>query len=130
MKKITLTRMGCDFRAEDQGKSDCQNYRLRMAPILTKDGKMVGGDFGRGVRYDFSKKKPRKVTEWQIHTDFDYTDENGLCWRYTPDGQGGNIKNYDSVLQNPFYGKDYCLATIKEIINSMAAEPVDVVEIE
>lgn len=129
MKILYLTKMGCDFRPEDMAASDCGNYRLRMPEILTKDGKMVSGDFSRGVRYDFSKKKPVKVSEWQIHTDLDYTDENGLSWRYTPDGNGGNIHPYTKVTQSPFYGLDYTLANILAIVNTMAADPFDSVEV-
>lgn len=129
MKILYLAKMGCNFSSEDMAASDCTNYRLRMPEILTKDGKMVGGDFCRGVRYDFTKKKPWRVSEWQIHTDLGYTDENGQSWRYTPDGKGGNIHPYTNVTQSPFYGLDYTLANILAIVNTMAAVPFDSVEV-
>lgn len=129
MRILRLEKMGCDFSPEDMAASDCTNYRLRMPEILTKDGKLVCGDFSRGVRYDFSRKKPVRVSDWQIFTDLQYTDQDGMTWRYTPDGKGGTIADYRNVTQSPFYGLDYTLANILTIVNTMAVDPFDSVEV-
>lgn len=128
---LKLEKMGCDFYRDDQhAASDCGNFRLRAHDIRTKDGRLVSGDFSRGTRYDFSKAAPRLVSEWQLYTDLEYTDDDGVTWAYTPDGKGGRLRNYSKCTDSPYYGKtDYTLAGILEVVNDMSSDHYDAVEL-
>lgn len=118
---LTLEKRGLDFYNNEQEWSDCTNHRLFMDFIDTKDGKRVCGSFMHGARWDFSGAKPKKISEnRQMFADLQYIDVDGL-WRA--------YNHVRSVIDYPYYGKDYTLQNILDYVNSFSKEHYDEVEI-
>ena len=133
MNTLKLTKMGMDFYGADTGATDCGNYRLRIPEIKTADGLTVAGDFNAACVLDFHNtkpgRKPRTITRFGLGIDLCYHTDTGNAYRYTPDGHGGNIQNYGSVLQSPFYGMRYTLENILTVVNTFSAVKFDRVEV-
>lgn len=116
---LYLEKRGLDFPAngpEDYSWSDCTNHRLFMGWTEDKEGRKVCGDFMHGARYDFSKKKPKLISDHQLFASLVYEHEDGTCRGY---------ERARKVTELPYYGKDFTLANILEYVNSWSKVPFD-----
>lgn len=126
MNILYLKKMGMDYYGPDAGATDCVNYRLRIPEIVTVDGLTVAGDFNAACIIDNSGRKPRKVTRFGLGIDLAYYTDTGNCYRYNPDGHGGNL---GAGYIGPFHGLRYTLKNILNVVNTFSAVKFDRVEV-
>lgn len=130
MNTLYLKKMGMNYHGEDVGKTDCGNYRLRIPDITTADGLTIKGDFFAGCFMDHSKKKPRIISRFGLVIDLCYTcPDTGNCYRYRPDGHGGNATGILGASLLPFYGLRYTLDNILTVVNTFSVIKYDRAEV-
>lgn len=113
MKTLYFCGMGMDFYEEASKQSDVGNFRIRTA-FTNLDGKRIFLEMGNCTRYDFSKKKPEKETDYALCIDhlFEIINNDG-----TDDENETRIKFDWKAVRELDYSKADITAWINENLN-------------